>query len=92
MTSELCECGHKLCDHNYLTLKEIDACRANDIEHGTCIWGSIAPGKTPEGDWLYWTWFEFKEGQTYHDALKVFLDLPKTEDPCDTEFMRSISS
>ena len=51
-TSLLCDCGHLDIDHEYLTLREIEALKAGDIECGPCLCGALRKGTTSDGELL----------------------------------------
>lgn len=89
--SILCDCGHLEIDHVYLTLREIDAFRDNDIECGRCT--CVGGAQTSDGEALTCMWVEFKPGQNC-DTVEAILDRLEItpEDPCDKDFMKDISS
>lgn len=90
-----CRCGHPKGDHDYLTFEELAALTHNSIEWGPCgSWDwDAAPQKNTEGEMLTYVWAAFKPGQIRRisdHTIKRFH--AEAEDPCDTAFMREIST
>jgi hypothetical protein len=87
-----CDCGHLHINHEYLTLREMEALKAGDIELGYCQSAELT-GKSSEGEVLTYVWVEFKVGQDCDTIEAILHKLDREpEDPCDTAFMKDISS
>jgi hypothetical protein len=89
----ICRCGHPEPDHDYLTYEELAALTKNDIEWGPCEFWDVSPQKNTEGETLCYIWAAFKPGQLHRIADHVISARSgEAEDPCDTDFMREIST